>query len=160
MRVQSGFTLIELMVVVAIIGILAGVALPSYQSYTVRSQIAEAMALASELKGDIRDEYKHSGRFPADNRAAGLPKPRHLIGNYVSQIQVEHGALHITFGNKANKAIADKVLTLQPLVVAESPVSPISWNCGSSAPPDGMKAIGENRTTVGREFLPGACRGA
>lgn len=160
MRAVRGFTLIELMVVVGIIGILAGVALPSYQAYTIRSQIAEALVLAAELKDDVRDFYKHTGRFPADNRAAGLPLAKHLIGNYVKEIQVENGALHIRLGNKANKAIAGKVLTLQPLVVAENPTSPISWNCGSSEPPEGMKTVGKNRTDVNRQYLPFACRGA
>jgi type IV pilus assembly protein PilA len=157
---MRGFTLIELMVVVGIIGILAGISLPAYQDYTIRSQIAEAMLLAAELKDDVRDVYKHTGRFPADNRAAGLPLAKHLIGNYVKDIEVENGALHIRLGNKANKAIAGKVLTLQPLIVAENPTSPISWNCGSSEPPEGMKAVGKNRTDVNRQLLPFACRGA
>lgn len=159
MSVARGFTLIELMVVVGIIGILAGIALPSYQAYTIRGQIAEALALAAELKDDVRDVYKHTGRFPADNRAAGLPLAKHLIGNYVREIRVEDGAMHILLGNKAHKAVSGKVLTLQPLIVAENPASPISWNCGSSAPPDGMKAMGKNRTSVDRQFLPFACRG-
>lgn len=155
-----GFTLIELMVVVSIIGILAGIALPSYQAYTVRAQIAEALTLAGELQGEIKDAYKHSGRFPPDNRAAGLPAATHLIGNYVERIDVTDGALHIRLGNKASKHIAGKVLTLRPLVVLESAASPMSWSCGNAKPPKGMKAVGDNRTDVEREFLPYACREA
>lgn len=155
---MRGFTLIELMVVVSIIGILASIALPSFQSYTIRAQITEALALAAEVKDDIRDVYKHTGRFPVDNRAAGLPLPQHLLGNYVEGIEVVNGSLHIRLGNKANKMIADKVLTLQPLIVAENPGSPMSWNCGNSVPPKGMTTVGENRTDVDRQFLPFACR--
>ena len=158
MKTSRGFTLIELMVVVGIIGILASIAIPSYQKYIVRGQIVEALTLAAELKGGIREVYKHTGRFPADNRAAGLPQSEHLIGNYVSSIEVADGALHITLGKKANARLKGKVLTLQPLVVAENPSSPISWNCGSSTPPEGMRAIGENRTSVQRELLPFSCR--
>ena len=157
MRIR-GFTLIELMIVVSIIGILAAIALPSYQSYTVRAQIAEALTLAGELKGEIQDVYKQSGRFPANNRVAGLPASQYLIGNYVESIDVANGALHIRFGNKASKLIGGKVLSIQPLVVPESPASPISWNCGRSSPPKGMRTVGDNRTDVDRQFLPYACR--
>lgn len=156
---NRGFTLIELMVVVGIIGILASISMPSYQTYIVRGQIAEALTLAAELKSEIRDVYKHTGVFPANNTAAGLPLPRHLIGNYVERIEVADGALHITLGKKANARLKDRVLTLQPLIVPENPASPISWNCGDAEPPEGMKAVGENRTSVDRELLPFACRG-
>jgi type IV pilus assembly protein PilA len=157
---EHGFTLIELMIVVSIISILASIAIPSYQNYTVRAQIAEAMMLAADLEKNIKEVYQAKGAFPANNREAGLPDAKYLIGNYVQRIDVENGALHIKFGNKAYKQIADKILSLRPLVVPKSPASPISWNCGGSAPPDGMKAMGENRTSIAREFLPYACRGA
>lgn len=157
---QNGFTLIELMIVVAIIGVLASIALPAYHSYTVRAQVAEAMTLGAELKKDIKEVYVHSGEFPADNRAAGLPLAKHLIGNYVKRIEVRDGAIHMEFGNKVNKRIAGKILSLQPLVVEGSPTSPISWNCGMAEPPEGMRAAGENRTSLEHEFLPFICRGA
>jgi type IV pilus assembly protein PilA len=155
---MRGFTLIELMIVVAIIGILAGIAMPSYQTYTVRAQLAEALTLAAELKAQVRDFHKASGRFPPDNRAAGLPAAKYLIGNYVESIDVANGALHVRLGNRASRLIAGKVLTLQPLVVQDSPASPMSWSCGRAKPPKGMRAIGDNRTDVDDQFLPYACR--
>jgi type IV pilus assembly protein PilA len=160
MNTERGFTLIELMVVVAIISILAAIAIPSFQTYIVEAQVAEAMSLATDLKKNIKEVYQAKGAFPTNNREAGLPEAKYLIGNYVKRIDVGNGALHITFGNKANKQLADKVLSLQPLVVPKSPASPISWNCGNSAAPNGMKAVGENRTSLAHEFLPFACRGA
>jgi type IV pilus assembly protein PilA len=84
---HSGFTLIELMIVVAIIGILASIAIPAYQTYTIRAQVTEAFSLASELKGPIQEYRKERGILPADNAAAGIPEPDKLIGNYVTRVK-------------------------------------------------------------------------
>ena len=157
-RRYRGFTLIELMIVVAIIGILASIAIPSYQDYTVRAQVAEALVLAGELKPEIQDFYRTRGRFPADNEAAGVPAPQHLIGQYVTDIEVADGAMHIRFGNKANALIAGKILTVRPVFVTANPGSPISWNCGSSQAPNGMTPAGADRTDVLLVHLPSACR--
>jgi len=155
---RNGFTLIELMVVVAIIGILASIAIPAYQNYTIRAQATEAFSLASELKGPIQEYRKEHGTFPADNAAAGVPPADKLIGNYVTRVEVSHGAINVTFGNFANKNLAGQVLTLQPIVVTGSPASPMSWRCGTRGVPKGMEPVGENRTTANPVFLPSACR--
>jgi len=155
---QSGFTLIELMIVVAIIGILASIAIPAYQSYTVRAQVTEAFSLASELKGPIQEYRKERGILPADNAAAGVPEPDKLIGNYVTRVEVSHGAINVTFGNFVNKAIDGQTVTLQPILVKGSPASPMSWRCGYRGVPNGMEAAGENRTNIDVKFLPVSCR--
>jgi type IV pilus assembly protein PilA len=155
---HSGFTLIELMIVVAIIGILASIAIPAYQTYTIRAQVTEAFSLASELKGPIQEYRKERGILPADNAAAGIPEPDKLIGNYVTRVEVSHGAIQVTFGNFVNKALEGQIVTLQPILVKGSPASPMSWRCGYHEVPKGMEAVGENRTNANRQFLPTSCR--
>jgi len=155
---SRGFTLIELMIVVAIIGILAAIAIPAYQDYTIRAQVVEAFSLASEIKPSIQEYRKVHGRMPANNDAAGVPEPQYLIGNFVTRIEVVNGAIHVEFGNLANTILHGGVVTLQPLVVEGSPESPMSWRCGKRTIPTGMAAVGENRTTLSNKHLPAACR--
>jgi len=155
---QPGFTLIELMVVVAIIGILSTIALPTYQDYVIRGQITEAMNMADGVKRAIGEYYMAKKRFPADNRAAGVPAADKLIGNYVRRIDVVNGAIHISLGNRINALASDKVLTLQPAVVEGSPASPLAWLCGYAEPVEGMKAQGDNRTSLPSSYLSPACR--
>ncbi|MEM7611209.1 MAG: pilin [Pseudomonadota bacterium] len=155
---SHGFTLIELMIVVAIIGILASIAMPAYQDYTIRAQVVEAFSLTGELKESVREYYKDRGEFPADNETAGVPEPEHLLGMYVSGIEVSKGGAHVTFGHQVNSAISGKVLSIRPVAVTDSPMSPISWACGYRSIPDGMQAVGENLTTVEPRYLPSSCR--
>jgi len=159
MNQVKGFTLIELMIVVSIIGILAAIALPAYQAYVIRAQIVEGFTLSEELKPAIKEFYKDRGRFPRDNREAGLPEANKLIGNYVSGVEISDGAIHITFGQKINLHIKDKVMSIRPLVVTGSPMSPMSWLCGNGETPDGMEPIGENKTSLEHVYMPSACRG-
>jgi len=158
MKQQTGFTLIELMIVVAIIGILAAVALPAYQSYTVRAQVVESLVITGELKNSVAEQYKYSGRFPESNAAAGIPEANLLLGNYVDSIAMENGAFHVRFGNKVNSQLQGKFITIRPIVVTGSPSSPFSWVCGYSEAPEGMEFVGENKTDADLALLPSSCR--
>lgn len=145
---MKGFTLIELMIVVAIIGILSVSALPSFQETLVRAQIAEAINLSDNIKKVMTEYYYNYKQFPQNNEMAGIPKAEHLVGNFVTQMQVENGAIHITLGNRINSLFNGKVLTLRPAFVAENLNSPISWLCGYAEPVNKMVAQGENKTNV------------
>ena len=154
----SGFTLIELMVVVAIIGIMSTYTLPSYHQYTVKSQIKETLAFSQQLKKNIEEFYKIQQRFPKNNHEAGLPASDKLIGNHISAIRVVDGKLDITLGNKINQKVSGALLSIQPMTVIGSPNSPISWACGYATPPKGMQKISQNGTTIKPYYLPVECR--
>lgn len=158
MKTIAGFTLIELMIVIAIVGVLATMALPSYQERFIRAQITEAMTLAEYAKEGVNAYYRANKRMPKGNAEAGLPPPDKLIGNHVTAIEVKDGAVHVTLGHRANHNAAGKVLTLRPAAVEGYAQVPLAWNCGMAEPPKGMKAFGTNLTTLPAPYLPIDCR--
>ena len=155
---RRGFTLIEMMVVVAVMAILATLALPSFQDRIVRAQIVEAAKLADIAKAPVAATWTLTAALPADNAAAGLPAADKVVGNLVSAVTIEAGAIHMTFGNQANGAIRGKTLSFRPAVIPESPVVPVAWVCGFANAPEKMTVNGVNRTDVDKRFLPLNCR--
>lgn len=155
---KRGFTLIEMLVVVAIIAVLAMLALPSPDPAIARKQVTESMALIDDYKKLVAFYHQSAQVFLKDNKEAGIPAPDKLLGNYVDRIDLVKGAFHIHFGNKAHPEIKNKTLSIQPIVVKNSPQSPISWICGKAAAPEGMEAAGENRTDIDIKNLPLHCR--
>lgn len=158
MKKIRGFTLIEMMVVVAIIAILALMAIPKADPTIARRQVLESMELIEDYKKLVAYYHKSTLAFLKNNKEAGIPEPEKLLGNYVDWVELKDGAFHIHFGNKAHPSIKDKILSVQPIIVKDSPQSPISWLCGKGAVPPGMHAVGENRTDVELKDLPINCR--
>jgi len=128
--------------------------------YPVRAQVSEGLAMAGLAKVAVAEHYMSLGRFPIDNAEAGLPAPDLLIGNYVSGIRVEDGAIHIAFGNRADNAIRDRLLSLRPAFPTADPsAGHISWWCGYAPAIDRMSANGRNLTSIPALYLPVQCRG-
>ena len=127
---QKGFTLIELMIVVAIIGILAAIAIPAYQDYTIRAQVTEGLNLAGAAKAAVAETFANTGLAPANRTQAGMsPNAVDTNGKYVSSIGVTNGTILITYGAQANSNIATGTLELVPYETADKSVT---WRCGAS----------------------------
>jgi type IV pilus assembly protein PilA len=143
----SGFTLIELMIVVAIIAILAAIAFPAYQNYVIRTQVSEGVVVADNPKDAVWSFISTTGRMPTDNASAGLPAATSITGKYVSSINVAGGMMTITYSkdapNRANAAIDGKTLVLSPTLGGT--LGSILWKC---------QPIG----TVPQAYLPTICR--
>jgi type IV pilus assembly protein PilA len=144
MKKVQGFTLIELMIVVAIIAILAAIALPAYQDYVVRSQVSEGSVLADGAKTAVAEFYSNKGRLPPNNSSAGLALAASIKGNYVTSLTITNGASTIdaVYGNQANTLISGSHLVFSASTLPGS----VEWHCSVAA------------TTVKPKYLPTICR--
>ncbi|WP_235276162.1 pilin [Methylotenera sp. G11] len=154
----TGFTAIEMMVVIAILAILATIAIPSGMARIVKEQVVTAMPLADIAKAPVAASWKLEKTLLADNEAAGLPAHNKIVNNYVSGVLVENGAIHMTFGNKAHPIIKGKTLSMRPAVIEDSPIVPVTWVCGNAKAPEQMTVMGANKTDIAPEYLPYICK--
>lgn len=139
MRHEGGFTLIELMIVVAIIAVLAAIALPAYQDYVARAQVAEGLGLSTGAKLAIATYYADRGSFPADNGTAGMARPASISGRNVRSVTVDNtGAIIVAFSSSASAKLHGRMLTL----TANDNDGSLSWACGGLDP----------------KYLPSSCR--
>ncbi|EMT3082329.1 pilin [Neisseria gonorrhoeae] len=156
---QKGFTLIELMIVIAIVGILAAVALPAYQDYTARAQVSEAILLAEGQKSAVTEYYLNHGEWPEDNTSAGVASASDIKGKYVQKVEVNNGVVTATMkSDGVNKEIKDKRLSLWGKREAGS----VKWFCGQpvtrGAGNDDTVADAKDGKEIDTKHLPSTCR--
>ncbi|HHY5246546.1 TPA: pilin [Neisseria meningitidis] len=159
---QKGFTLIELMIVIAIVGILAAVALPAYQDYTARAQVSEAILLAEGQKSAVTEYYLNHGEWPANNNSAGVATSADIKGKYVKSVEVKNGVVTATMASSnVNNEIKGKKLSLW----AKRQAGSVKWFCGQPVTRDATatnddvnKATGNNE--IDTKHLPSTCRDA
>lgn len=140
-KVQQGFTLIELMIVIAILGILMAIAIPAYQDYAVRAKVSEGINLAGAAKLAVAETYSSTGNLATNNGTAGAPPATSISGEYVTSVTVNNGVLEILY-SAAEPAISGDQLLLSPTTTAGA----IQWSCKPGSP------------AVEDRYLPSECR--
>ncbi|HHX0558405.1 TPA: pilin [Neisseria meningitidis] len=160
---QKGFTLIELMIVIAIVGILAAVALPAYQDYTARAQVSEAILLAEGQKSAVTEYYLNHGIWPGDNSSAGVATSSKIKGKYVKEVKVANGVITATMlSSGVNNEIKGKKLSLW----AKRQDGSVKWFCGQPVTRNAPTGANNDEVTktadneINTKHLPSTCRDA
>lgn len=159
----AGFVFVELLMVVAILGILCAIALPAYLDYVYRAKVAESLLFLGDAKLSINEFHSRWGRLPADNNEAGLRSPEELRGQFLRGVSVIDGTMlaSMDLGRDQNDQPIERTLTFRPWLNTKAHGSPIVWSCGEDDPdvPDGYHTTGKVAANpVDSKWLPAICR--
>jgi type IV pilus assembly protein PilA len=157
---HDGFTWIELVLVLGIVAIIGAMAIPGLQDTALRKQVKEGLDLADVARKGVQSVWATTGKMPDDNEEAGVPAKDKLVSSMVKSVEVDKGAVTITFGNNASKALYNLRVTQRPAVVKGELAVPIAWICHKVPVPDKMEIRGNDRTDIPPKWLPVECRGA
>lgn len=129
---QQGYTLVELMIVTGIIGILGSIAIPAYQDYTIRAQVAEGISLSAGVRAALIDYHMQTGAWPLNNLKAGVANSVDIEGKYVNRVMIKNNVVEVQFGNDAHKKLKGKKVTMTAIVGQGA----IRWECAGAGPFD------------------------
>lgn len=147
--VNNGFTFIELLTVMWILCVLAAVAIPNFIAYKNKTYTLDPDVLFAAVRGNIEEFYQERGRFPKDNREAGLQEPDNIQSNFVSSLEIENGAVHIIYNNRVDDdLLKGYTVTYRPSIFSSNPAASIVWVCGVRESPKGFLTVGKNRTNL------------
>jgi type IV pilus assembly protein PilA len=155
---QSGFTLMEIMIVVAIIAILALIAIPTQTDRIVQQQVVEGLELTQVVTEPVGAYWRLAGKLDGNNDSLKLPEASKIVSNRVQSVTYDNGAVHMRFGNQASGALKGKTLSLRAAVVEGESRVPITWLCHKATAPQGMSVKGDDRTDIEVKYLPLRCR--
>jgi len=160
MKYRTGFTVLELVILIAIIGILASLAVAAYQTHTVRTQVSDGLEFAATVKAPIVDAYTNGGVAPANRAATGLsPQATDARGSYVSAVDIVNGRIDVTFGGPlAHQDIVGARISITPYETSDRD---IVWRCGNAPEPPGRPLAGgapHLPPTLDVRYLPANCR--
>lgn len=139
----QGFVFIELLAAMLLVSVMFAVAIPTYQDYLARSQVAEGLLLSISVKKAVLEYHGHRGKFPVNNQMAGIADPEKLHGNYVSRVEIVNGDVIVHFGNQSVKQIHGKIIQMRPKIYDNS----IGWECAKL-----------NETHVDLPYRPSSCK--
>jgi type IV pilus assembly protein PilA len=147
-KCHTGFTMVEIIFVISIIGIIGAIAIPQVMRYKLRTYTLEPLIISQPAREYIEDFYQLRGRFPANNKEAGLLAAVKIKSRFIDGLEVDQGAVHVTYSGNGPSELAGRTISLRPTLFSANPAAPLLWICGEQEEQEGRQVIGENKTNL------------